>query len=138
MYVITVKGEAHEYPTFEAASQVASDIFDATSVIVGIEEKSATLVAREFPDFHDVLPVLEGFVDSSYHHDVCPSLTNDELGLQLFVDYPDPDDSEYAESRRNGAVGRYRLLTLEGDLVANTDYLEEVVESLQAATHAPK
>lgn len=137
MYVITIKGEAHDYPTFEAASQVASDIFDATGVIVGIEEKRA-LVTSEFPDFHDVLPELEGFVDSSYHHDVCPSLTNDELGLQLFVDYPDPDDSEYAESRRNGAVGRYRLLTLEGDLVANTDYLEEVVESLQAAAQSPK
>ncbi|WP_327209940.1 hypothetical protein [Rhizobium leguminosarum] len=87
-------------------------------------------VKIEFPDFDGELPVIVGFVDSSYHHDVCPSLTNDEMGLQLFVDYPDPADSEYPDSRRNGAVGRYRLLTVEGELLANTDYLDEVLETV--------
>lgn len=89
-------------------------------------------VKIEFPDFDGELPVIDGFVDSSYHHDVCPSLTNDDMGLQLFVDYPEPADSEYPDSRRNGAVGRYRLLTVEGELLANTDYLDEVLETVQS------
>jgi hypothetical protein len=91
---------------------------------------------NEFPAFADELPEIEGFVDTSYHHDVCPSLTNDAMGLQLFVDYPDPADSEYPDSRRNGAVGRYRLMTLEGELLANTDHLDEVVETIAGISPA--
>ncbi len=72
-------------------------------------------VLTEFPNFDDELPEIEGFVDTSYHHDVCPSLTNKELGLQLFVDYANPEASEYPEGRMSGEVGRYRLMQSEKD-----------------------
>lgn len=37
MYKITVNGRAIKYATFEAALAVASEIFDKTGVVVGIE-----------------------------------------------------------------------------------------------------
>lgn len=94
-------------------------------------------VEKEFPQFDEALPVIEGFVDTSYHHDVCPSLSNEGLGLQLMVDYREPSDSEYPELRRSGEVGRYRLLTLEeADLVLNTDDLNEVLDTIKAMSPA--
>jgi len=37
MFKITVNGKAHYYETLQAALAVASDIFAATGIIVGIE-----------------------------------------------------------------------------------------------------
>lgn len=92
-------------------------------------------VTTEFPDFDAALPDIAGFEDTSYHHDVCPSLTNSELGLQLFVDYADPDLSEYPEARRSGELTRFRLMPAPGssvdlDLEANSDDLGEILAAI--------
>ena len=54
----------------------------------------------EFPAFDDVLPTLEGFEDSSWHNDSCPSLGKD-LGddnyLQVFVDWKNKEMSDFAD-----------------------------------------
>jgi hypothetical protein len=90
-----------------------------------------SIVMTEFPDYDGELPDIYGFADSSYHHDTCPSLTNSELGLQLFVDYVDPASSEYPESRTSGELGRYRLLQLDGgEDLANTDDLGDVLAAI--------
>ena len=34
------------------------------------------------------LPIRIGFYDSSYGNDICPSMANDYLGIQIFIDYP--------------------------------------------------
>ena len=44
----------------------------------------------EFPDYDDDMPFISGFVDDSWHNDVCPSLRydfNDGSYLKLFCDY---------------------------------------------------
>jgi len=64
----------------------------------------------EFPDYDDTLPELEGFTDSSWRNDACPSISK-EIGdasstlhpktIAIFVDYKDrslsdaPDDGDY-------------------------------------------
>ena len=54
----------------------------------------------EFPAFDDVLPTLEGFYDSSWHNDACPSLTK-ELGndnyLTVYVDWKNKEMSDFAD-----------------------------------------
>lgn len=47
----------------------------------------------EFPDYDDELPSIDGFVDESWHNDVCPSLVHNiftERYLKLWCDYKDP------------------------------------------------
>ena len=37
----------------------------------------------------------EGFADSSWHNDTCPSYLDEAFGLQVFVDYADLTKREY-------------------------------------------
>lgn len=55
---------------------------------------------QEFPHFDDVLPTLEGFHDSSWHNDACPSLTMELPNgnyWQIFIDYKDQNLSDFAD-----------------------------------------
>jgi hypothetical protein len=55
---------------------------------------------NEFPDFDDVLPSLEGFQDSSWHNDACPSLRmelKDGKYWHIFMDYKDQNLSDFAD-----------------------------------------
>lgn len=54
----------------------------------------------EFPAFDDVLPTLDGFHDSSWHNDACPSLTKDlgnENFLQIFIDWKNKEMSDFSD-----------------------------------------
>lgn len=104
-------------------------------------------VAFEFPDFDDKLPEIEGFTDSSWHNDTAPSLTNEELHLQLFVDFIDPALSEYPEERASGNFKRYALHRLDDEnmvtddpLILFTDDFNEVLATIELCreTSAPK
>ena len=57
-------------------------------------ERCAMQYFIEFPDYDAELPVLQGFEDSSWHNDVCPSLLNDAKGLVVFCDYADAERRE--------------------------------------------
>lgn len=67
---------------------------------------------QEFPAFDDVLPTLEGFKDSSWHNDACPSLIK-ELGnenfLQVFVDWKNKEMSDFADLMGND-YGRFVVM----------------------------
>jgi len=55
---------------------------------------------EQFPHYDDTLPTLEGFYDSSWHNDACPSLTKDlggEKYLQVFCDYKNKELSDFAD-----------------------------------------
>lgn len=56
----------------------------------------------EFPDFPDAdLPaILDSFVDTSWHNDICPSFTSDALGLTIFTDYADAAKREFPDTKR--------------------------------------
>ena len=54
----------------------------------------------EFPRYDDVLPSIEGFTDSSWHNDACPSLMrhiDDSTFIQIFCDYKDHAESDFAD-----------------------------------------
>jgi len=57
---------------------------------------------QEFPRFPvDAFPALPGgFEDSSWHNDVCPSITNEKAQLHIFVDYPEAKDRECKGMKR--------------------------------------
>lgn len=50
----------------------------------------------EFPDFpaSDMPPLPEGFTDSSWHNDACPSITNEALRMLVYIDYSDIEKRE--------------------------------------------
>jgi hypothetical protein len=50
----------------------------------------------EFPDYDAQLPMINGFVDDSWHNDTCPSLFNAVHNLKLWCEYASP-------ALRNGA-----------------------------------
>lgn len=95
---------------------------------------------EEFPDYDDVLPVIDGFEDRSWCNEPCPCLINEDLHLLLFVDYKDPSKSEWPEERVSGHLGHYTLkrLTEENyvmgmnadDLVIDTDDFDAVIAKI--------
>ena len=53
---------------------------------------------KEFPDFVLDVTLPEGFEDTSWHNDVCPSFTDTARKLILWIDYADPDLREFPEN----------------------------------------
>jgi hypothetical protein len=55
--------------------------------------------ATEFPDFpgSDMPPMPQGFDDTSWHNDACPSYRSEALGLVVFIDYVDHAKREMPE-----------------------------------------
>ena len=54
---------------------------------------------NEFPDFGTLDVTLpEGFIDTSWHNDVSPSFTRDNL--LIWIDYKEPSDREFPETKR--------------------------------------
>lgn len=86
--------------------------------------------ATEFPDFDPAtLPAIpEGFADSSWGNDACPSFTNEAAGLRIWVDFVDPSQRELPESKRFGIMGT----NSEVDLITSDDWrdIETAVEIL--------
>ena len=65
----------------------------------------------EFPDYDDTLPELEGFTDSSWRNDACPSISREiDAGavhpktIVVFVDYKDPSLREHGDQGFRYAV----------------------------------
>ncbi len=59
------------------------------------------LITREFPDFDlATLPAIPAhWLGSSWRNDTCPSFQIGDL-YQIFIDYPNPAEREWAESCR--------------------------------------
>lgn len=96
----------------------------------------------EFPFFDGELPEIEGFVDTSSHEDACPSLTNEELGLKLYVDFVDPDKSDLIKQRKSGTCGQYILRTFDEcgrtEGLASSNDLSEIVDMIEGYAYAHK
>ena len=58
-----------------------------------------TLLSTAFPDYpaSDLPPIPAHWVDASWHNDACPSFM--VSGLQVFIDYADPDRREAGDVR---------------------------------------
>ena len=92
---------------------------------------TTTLLVREFPDYDvTTLPVIpEGFVDSSWHNDACPSFTKGNL--QLFVDYADPAMRETEYGGKDSP--RFVLIQEDAEPLVVTDNWSEVLAAIEAA-----
>lgn len=61
---------------------------------------------QEFPDYpvdQFPSPIPAGWVDESWHNNVCPSFIATEAdgrALTVWIDYPDPAQREFPDSRR--------------------------------------
>jgi hypothetical protein len=88
-----------------------------------------------FPDYPEALPVIEGFIDSSWRNEPCPCLLNEDLHVRLMVDYPNPEDREYGDL----GVKQYGLYQLTEDnhvmagdsCIIDTDDLDEVLAKIE-------
>ena len=88
-----------------------------------------TTYRDEFPDFPEAdMPAMpEGFTDSSWHNDVCPSIQNEKLGLRIFIDYVDVDQREVQENGGRFIVYRTDDNKMPNDDVLVTDNWDEVL-----------
>lgn len=91
-------------------------------------------VAKEFPDYPaaDLPPIPDGFEDTSWHNDACPSFSNEAVGLIVYVDYLDKAE------RENEATERFTLMMLgDCDVVIHTDDWAVVLESIRNHKETP-
>lgn len=127
-YISLEKAEAYAASLPPAPAQVRP-VLEASSG----REALLAAVAREFPDFPaDGLPELpEGFACHAWHNDAMPVFVNPDLGVHLWVDYPDPAKREMQ--------GMARFLLAEGvdhakaskTIVASDDW-SEVAANIEA------
>ena len=80
----------------------------------------------EFPDFVGVeMPrIPEGWEDTSWHNDACPSWTVG--GLHIFVDHDEPSKRECGSDSKRFTV----CDSDDGDVVVHTDDWQEVLACL--------
>lgn len=84
--------------------------------------------------FEHVLP--DGFYDSSYGNDMCPSIANDDLDLQIFIDAKDPEDREESNYPRFSVIHASEYGEC-GNTLFESESFEEVlsyVEEVKAGT----
>ena len=80
------------------------------------------MINDAFPKYDTAtLPAIpEGWVDTSWRHDACPSWQTN--GYHIFVDFANPDDREYSGER-------FLVCDIEfGDCLLSTDNWAEVLE----------
>lgn len=89
----------------------------------------------EFPDFApaDMPAIPGGFLDTSWHNDVCPSFTSDAIGLTLWIDYANPEDREHP------SWSRFRLESQDhgvetGEYALDTDDIADVYAAIAERT----
>ena len=101
------------------------------------ERSFARKFSQEFPDFPaaDFPALPEGFTDSSWHNDVCPSMKNETLGLFIFVDYADRAKREAIEDGN----ARFAVLKLDNEgfldqspTILTTDVWQDVIELIDS------
>lgn len=84
----------------------------------------------EFPDYPATempgVPEGYGFVETSWHNDMCPSFTSDEIGMTLWIDYPHADDREFPDSKRFVIQSQDHGVET-GEFSLNTDDWNEVL-----------
>lgn len=82
---------------------------------------------EQFPRFDDTLPTLEGFFDSSWHNDACPSICKDLGGmryLQVFIDYKDQTKSDFADIEPSDYL-RFRVYLDKPSELMNPQFLKD-------------
>lgn len=88
----------------------------------------------EFPNYPvDDMPALpEGWTDTSWHNDACPSFQNQALRLQVWIEFKNPADREYGDE-----IKRFGLYNIDEDggisddtAIIETDDWQAVLEAV--------
>ncbi len=81
---------------------------------------------REFPDFPaaDMPAIPAGFGDTSWHNDMCPSFTSDQVGLTIWVDFANPEQREYPEWPRYRVTPQEAGVEVSGESLETNDWSE--------------
>ena len=85
----------------------------------------------EFPRFTDPFPEIEGFIDTSWHNDACPSLGKElrpNDWLHLFVNFSDPDKREIGLCKYSV---HFNVDGEENQFLLETDDLDEAKTFIQ-------
>lgn len=95
----------------------------------------------EFPDFDYALPTIEGFEDSSWHNDICPSLTrrhktDETKTIILWCDYADPAMREMGNKRYTLIQGEYGS-TDDQVTLCESDDLADILAAIPPAPATP-
>ena len=96
---------------------------------------------KEFPDFNLDVIIPEGFSDSSWKNDICPSWINMEHNIKLFIEYLEPEKREQEEMDRFYLVwysnvycdpdtGDKDFEPGSGDIELSTESYTEVLETI--------
>jgi hypothetical protein len=88
--------------------------------------------ATFFPDYDDVLPIIEGFIDASYGNDTCPSLYSEALQLTVHCDYADDTKREI------GGCSRYGISNTDGQWLFDADDIDAVLAFVADYDGAPE
>ena len=106
-YRVGVDGGAQNaYHSEEAAMRAAKRLCKKLGLTLKLDRYSNPipykLMAKEFPDYEQIsLPLIpQGWEESSWHNDSCPSFVIGETGLQVYLDYPKPEDRELQGGHR--------------------------------------
>ena len=88
-----------------------------------------------FPDYPatEMVGVPDGFIDTSWENDICPSFTSDVLGLTIWVDYPHAADREYPEWARFRVTPQDHGVETSGEGLEADDW-SEVLAFIAART----
>lgn len=80
--------------------------------------------AQEFPDYpaESMPDIPQGFRDSSWHNDSCPSFTG--FGLQVIIDYPNPVQREIQSGKRFMVLNDPETLDNNDSLFESDDWPE--------------
>ena len=96
-------------------------------------------VKNEFPNYDDVLPMLEGFEDVSYKNDVCPSISKElaeNTHLILFCDYKNKKLREDSEGFRYCLSLELSMLMCNSKILLCSNDIMEVKKFIENHTLA--
>jgi hypothetical protein len=95
---------------------------------------------QEFPEYDPAtMPALpEGWLDTSWRNDACPSYQNEALRLQVWIDFEKPEDRAYGdEIKRFGLYNITEDGCIEDDTaIIATDDWEEVLAAVKRHAEA--
>jgi hypothetical protein len=85
----------------------------------------------EFPDYPiaDMPAIPDGFEDTSWHNDACPSFTHPDSRMVLWVDYADPAQREISGPRF--AISQADIDGLIENVLLTTEDWNDVLKFLE-------
>lgn len=124
------KRKAHMGSWFDSSECTEQASLDLDWLLTNFElterKGSVRTQATEFPDWPEKLPVIEGYHDSCWHNDSCPSMESNDLKdtLRLWFEHPD------ATKRESGIQFRYSI-TRGDEVLINTNDFQVLIRNAE-------